>query len=100
MIGEQEIIVSNEWIEEPRWSWFGTPLWRVEATKICLRSFVWPPGAGRFVGGLTAHDFRSRIELHWLYFTKEEYVLWKLSNFQDANGFLDIENLRQGIIYS
>ena len=88
------------WVSQPRWSWYNTPLWNCYATRLqinILRSYK-HYGLNK-VGGLTKADFDAHIEVHWIYLTHEEYVMWKLSNYS-TNGQLDIVELRKGIIYS
>lgn len=88
---------TDVWIEDPRWSWYGTPLWKVEATLLTIRTLDWKTWKtiGPHTGLLSKGDFDSYMVGYHLYFTHEEYVMWKLEGYDDI---ADID-VKQGIVY-
>jgi len=86
---------TDVWVEEPRWSWYGTSLWRTWAMKFTLISHN---VRNLSFTGPTRDDFRMNYFTHTLYMTEEEYVMFKLEagNFSD----MDMMKIRKGKIYS
>jgi hypothetical protein len=85
----------DQWIEEPRWSWYGTPLWRTWAMRFTLIAHNIRNLSST---GPTQDDFRMNYFTYTLYMTEEEYVMFKLEvgNFSD----MDMMEIRKGKIYS
>lgn len=90
--------VSEIWVKEPRWSWYRTPLRQCVAVVLSIQVLSYANRQAAHTGSLTKADFTTHIEYHRLYFTPEEYVMFKIT--YDANRAYDMQELRQGIIYS
>jgi len=91
----------NVWIKDPRWTWYGTPIWRTTATLILIKTIEPDPFSTRFnTGSLTSKEPPMvRLLPHHIYLTDEEYVMWKLSGIE--SGEYDIDRLRRdGTIYN
>lgn len=92
---------NNVWISEPRWSWYGTPLWQTWAIKLTLiaNNFEnqWSTISTRDYSRMRDH-FRMDDFIYTLYMTEEEYVMFKLTvkNISD----ISMVEIRKGIIYS
>ena len=79
------------WVKDPRWSWYGTPLWKCYATLLTMS---------------TVSKFRWKVNdviepqrcllISSVYLTKEEYVMWKLKGYEVV---VEMQQLRKGIIY-
>lgn len=100
----QTVEIEEVWITEPRWTWFGTPLWRQPAVRleiqyVDLTSFSGNHPMFNVGNSMSSFSGKSRanieIEYHWIYFTHEEHVMFKLMNVE-----MNSEKLQQGIIYS
>lgn len=90
--------IGDVWVKEPRWSWYGSPLWRCHAVQVNIRMFV----NRDFImqtGAMTTADFKTHIANYNIYFTPEEYVMFKMANYAENKAY-DMQVLRQGIIYS
>ena len=98
---QDSVITHDVWIPEPRWSWYRTPLWRVTGSVLKIRTFEPDPGRFHNSGGsLTSKDLRAaHITTQYVYFTAEEFVMFKLANMGQT-GEYDLVMLRQGMIYS
>jgi len=100
----QAVEINEVWIIEPRWSWFKTPLWEQVAVQVDIR-FVDAASASvinsfsNTGGGMISTVPLLDIGNYRIYFTPEEYVMFKLMN-KEHEGEYDIRMLRaRGIIY-
>jgi len=50
-------------------------------------------------GSLGVQDLVATAS-YYVYFKKEEFVMWKMQSMEDQNGNYDFDELRQGIIYA
>jgi hypothetical protein len=76
---------TTTWIAEPRWSWYRTPLWQCDANELCITV-------------MDLNSTSSWIQTYWLYFTDQEYVMWKLLGVVKED--INFDDLRQGVFYS
>lgn len=93
----QVFTVEDVMVTDPRWSWYGTPLRNCPAVCLTIQSYTMgavPPGVGSF----TTADFSNHIAEYRLYFTQEEYVMWKLHGY-DQQRYYDLAELRKGTVY-
>lgn len=84
-------------VTEPRWSWYGSPLRNCPAVRVTFLEWsqgIIPPGAGTF----SRSDMHTHLAEYYLYFTQEEYVMWKLHGFDQQHH--DITELRKGTVYA
>jgi hypothetical protein len=95
----QVVEITDVWVKEPRWSWFRTPLWKCAAVKIEIRRYELKIWAIPFGGGSMMTLPPSRpIEYSWIYFTNEEYVMFKLEHYTENQEY-NMSLLNQGVIY-
>lgn len=93
----------NVWISEPRWSWYGTPLWKCWAVEIRFFKITVDNSLSAQVGGgsLNLDNLKTSTERHRAYFTPEEYVYFKLDDIFNTDQNKIVNELRKrGIIYS
>jgi hypothetical protein len=92
-------ITHDVWIPEPRWSWYKSPIWRINATVMKIRTldaFASSTMAG--TGSITSKE-TAQIYRQYIYFTDEEFVLFKLSHTMHYRNY-NMTELQQGLIYS
>lgn len=93
----------NVWISEPRWSWYGTPLWKCWAVEIRFFNLNIGNSLNSHVGGgsLSIGNLKPIAKRHRVYFTPEEYVYFKLDDIFNTDPNEIVRELRKkGIVYS
>lgn len=90
------VSVDTHYVDEPRWSWYGTPLRKTWTTRIKLSSLgsLLDPIFG---GGPSRKEFEIHTVVCYMYFTDEEYVMFKLSGLVLPE--YDLATLSKGIVY-
>lgn len=105
MIVYREYEIQDVWIEEPRWSWFGSPLYQCDATQLIMKAYEPDPHLSQIflnqaTTGPSLSDWVRVVTFHHLYFKKDEFVMWKMHGMEDENGNYNINDIRKGIFYS
>jgi hypothetical protein len=97
----QVVEITDVWVKDPRWSWYRTPLWKCAAVRLEIRSYepvsmstAMPLGGG----SLNALPPIKPIQYTWVYFTNEEYVMFKLEHYAEGYEY-DMIMLKNGIVY-
>jgi len=94
----QDIRTFDEWIDEPRWSWYYTPLWRCHAVRVEIHELTSTSRLYQSGGSLmSTSQLRPDLIVYHIYFTPEEFVMWKLES--NALNY-DKTNIDQGYVYS
>ena len=84
-------------ITDPRWSWYGTPLRNCNAMRLTIQ--VYDPVVVAGIGQFARKDLQHIAPVYYVYFTDEEYVMWRLHGMDLVTEY-DIDELGRGKIYS
>lgn len=85
------------YVDEPRLSWFGKPLWKTNANRVVVSILS---NEQDQVPSNSA-NFDTTLTKYYIYLTTEEMVMWKLMGIKDNGSYhYDMKELFQGVVYT